>query len=86
MRAIGPLTPICDRNSSLAGPTGTLPGDVRKPKTLFHPAGLRSEPHMSLPSATGSMSSATATAAPPLDPPELSRWSKALRVVPNTSL
>ena len=68
------------------GPFGTLPGDVRKPKILFHPAGLRSEPHMSLPSANGSMCSATATAAPPLDPPDVSRWSKALRVAPNTSL
>ena len=56
-------------NSSLAGPTATLPGEVRKPKTLFQAAGLRSEPPMSLPSATGSMSSASATAAPPLDPP-----------------
>ena len=61
-------------NSSAAGPTATLPGEVRKPKTLFQAAGLRSEPPMSLPSATGSMSSASATAAPPLDPPDVSRW------------
>ena len=44
--------------------------------------GVRSEPIMSEPSATGSMESATATAAPPLLPPAERVVSQALRVVP----
>ncbi len=39
------------------------------PNTLLKAAGLRNEPIMSLPSATGSMRRARATAAPPLLPP-----------------
>jgi hypothetical protein len=49
-------------------------------------AGVRSEPIMSEPSATGSMRSATATAAPPLLPPADSAGSNALPVRPYTSL
>ena len=41
------------------------------PITLLKAAGLRSDPIMSLPSATGSMPRASATAAPPLLPPAL---------------
>ena len=48
---------------------GTRPWLGRMPKTLFHAAGLRRLPIKSEPSATGSRPSASATAAPPLDPP-----------------
>ena len=51
------------------GAAGTRPREGRKPTMLLKAAGLRSEPPMSLPSATGSMPSASATAAPPLLPP-----------------
>jgi hypothetical protein len=53
---------------------------------LLNAAGLRSDPMKSLPSATGTMPSASATAAPPLLPPADSAGSHALRVRPNTSL
>ena len=47
---------------------------------------MRRLPIESLPSATGSMRVASATAAPPLLPPAERVGSKALRVAPNTSL
>ena len=50
-------------------PPGRGPALGLKPKTLFHAAGLRRLPIESLPSATGSIRSAIATAAPPLLPP-----------------
>ena len=60
-------------NNSGVGPEGTRPSDGRKPNTLFQPAGLRSEPPKSLPSATGSKRNASAAAAPPLLPPAVRR-------------
>ena len=48
---------------------GTTRIDGRKPITLFHAAGLRSDPPVSLPSAVATIRHASATAAPPLDPP-----------------
>ena len=55
---------------ALPGPTrGTTRIDGRNPITLFHAAGLRSEPPVSLPSAVATIRQASATAAPPLDPP-----------------
>ena len=49
-------------------------------------AGLRSEPPMSLPSAIGSMPHASATAAPPLLPPQVLVRSYGFSVDPNTGL
>ena len=86
MRAIGPLVLSCATNTSSAGQPGTRPWLGRNPNTLFQPAGLRRLPMKSLPSATGSMRVANATAAPPLLPPADLLVSKALSVVPNTSL
>ena len=60
----------CD-HAVAAGHTGTRPGDGRRPTTLQKLAGLRSEPPMSLPSAIGSIPVASATAAPPLLPPQV---------------
>ena len=56
------------------------------PNTWFHAAGLRSEPMKSEPSATGSSRCASATAAPPLEPPALTAASHALQVAPNSVL
>ena len=56
-------------NRSALSSKGTRPWDGRKPTMLLNAAGLRSEPIMSLPSATGTICSASAAAAPPLLPP-----------------
>ena len=65
---------------------GTRPGDGLKPTTLQKLAGLRSEPPRSVPSASGSMPHASATAAPPLLPPHVFVRSYGLRVAPNSAL
>src|SRR5206468_3868650 len=80
VRPIGPSVLSCWKKTSSAGTAGTRPREGRKPSTLLNAAGLRSEPPMSLPSATGSMCSASATAAPPLLPPAHFDASQALRV------
>src|SRR5580704_3192371 len=48
---------------------GTRPTEGRNPTTLQNAAGLRSEPPVSDPSAAGVIPQASATAAPPDDPP-----------------
>src|ERR1700722_7562682 len=50
---------------------GTRPIEGRKPTTLQNAAGLRSEPPVSEPLATGTSPQAKATAAPPEDPPHV---------------
>ena len=85
VRAIGPTTG--SGNQALkAGQFGTRPGVLRKPTTLQKLAGLRSEPPRSEPSASGTMPQASATAAPPLEPPQVRDTSHGLRVAPNTGL
>ena len=69
MRPIGPSVPSWVTQTSCAGHNGTRPRLGRRANTLFQPAGLRRLPMKSLPSATGSMRVASATAAPPLLPP-----------------
>src|SRR5258705_10347460 len=49
---------------------GTRPIEGRKPTTLQNAAGLRSEPPASEPLATGTSPQASATAAPPREPPQ----------------
>src|SRR5262245_53970658 len=83
VRAIGPST-VNGHQPSSEGHVGTRPGDGRKPTTLQKLAGLRSEPPRSLPSAIGTMPDANATAAPPLDPPQVFAGSYGLSVRPNT--
>src|SRR5437870_5596851 len=65
---------------------GTRPIDGRKPTMLQNAAGLRSEPPVSDPLATGTSPHASATAAPPEDPPQVFVRSKGLRVAPKTVL
>src|SRR6516165_6356247 len=50
---------------------GTRPAEGRKPTTLQNAAGLRREPPVSEPLATGDRPHASATAAPPDDPPQV---------------
>ncbi|MCX5738174.1 MAG: hypothetical protein NTZ61_06705 [Proteobacteria bacterium] len=85
MRAIGPDTERFS-NGSDDGAFGTTPGEGRKPTTLLKFAGLRSEPPMSPPSASGSRLAASAAPAPPLEPPALFSRFHGLRVVPYTVL
>ena len=85
MRAIGPCT-LSDDHAASRGHAGTRPGAVRRPTTLQKAAGLRSEPPVSLPSAMGTMPHASATAAPPLLPPQVFVTSYGFSVRPKTSL
>src|SRR5690349_18561113 len=53
-----------------------------KPTMLFSPAGTRPEPAVSVPSASGTMPAATATAEPELEPPGITAGSNGLRGTP----
>jgi hypothetical protein len=61
---------------------GTRPEVGRSAATPLATAGTRSDPPRSLPSASGAMPVATATASPPLDPPGVRVGSQGLRVAP----
>src|SRR5437764_15375621 len=65
---------------------GTRRGEGRKPTTLQNAAGLRSDPPVSDPVATGTSPQANATAAPPEDPPHVLVRSYGLCVAPKTLL
>src|SRR5205823_13800798 len=84
-RPSGPRTEIGVQPSGRRS-TGTTPGDGRKPTTPQIAAGIRSEPPVSEPVHTGSMSQASATAEPPEEPPALSRGSNGFPVAPQTTL
>ena len=85
MRAIGPPTAVVSHRLSV-GHDGTRPRDGRSPTTPQNDAGLRSEPPMSEPSASGTIPDASAQAAPPDEPPAERVGSTGLRVVPKTRL
>src|SRR5688572_17253985 len=70
VRAIGPLTENPRRGKGL-GDDGTSPTVGRNPTTLLKLPGFLSEPPRSLPSAMGNIPVASATPAPPLEPPAL---------------
>ena len=59
---------------------------MRKPTTPQNAAGMRSEPPVSEPWASGPMPVASATAAPPLEPPQVRAGFQGFRVGPNTAL
>src|SRR5213594_3704757 len=65
---------------------GTSPGEVLKPTTPQNAAGVLSEPPRSEPWASGPIPVASATAAPPLEPPQVRAGFHGLRVAPNTAL
>ena len=85
LRPIGPSTEI-GVQPSWRPSMGTRPGEGRKPTTPQIAAGIRSEPPVSEPVHSGSMSNARATADPPDDPPALSVGLKGLPVAPQTGL
>src|SRR5204863_679815 len=81
----GPAT-LIESQARSVGYTGTRPGVVRKPTTPQKAAGVRSDPPRSVPCASGPIPVASATAAPPLEPPHVSAGFHGLRVAPNTAL
>ena len=83
MRASGPPVAVVSHRLSV-GHDGTRPSDGRRPTTPQNDAGLRSEPPMSEPSASGTIPAASAQAAPPDDPPAERVGSTGLSVVPKT--
>ena len=85
MRAIGPPTDVVS-HWLWSGHSGTRPSDGRSPTTPQNDAGLRSEPPMSEPSASGTIPARSAHAAPPLEPPAERVGSTGLSVVPKTVL
>src|SRR5262245_18737400 len=85
LRPIGPSTEMTDQPSGRAS-LATSPGDGRRPTTPHSAAGMRSEPPVSEPVQTGSMSTASAAAEPPDDPPAFSAGSNGLPVAPQTLL
>ena len=85
VRAMGPTT-LRGLQALSEGTFGTLPADGRKPTTEQKAAGLRRDPPKSLPSAMGTRPQASATAAPPLLPPQVLLKSQGFRVAPKTGL
>src|SRR5512135_1585665 len=65
---------------------GIRPGVVRNPTTPQKAAGIRRDPPRSLPVANGPSPQARATAAPPLEPPQVCVNFQGLRVAPKTAL
>jgi hypothetical protein len=63
---------------------GTTPADCLKPTTPLQAAGMRVEPPASVPMPMGQTPAASATAAPPEEPPLVRFASQALRVRPNS--
>jgi hypothetical protein len=67
-------------------PRVTRPGDGRSPTTEQYVPGRRSDPPWSVPCASHTSPVASATAPPPVEPPQVSDVFHGLCVRPNTSL
>ncbi|GBH10803.1 hypothetical protein KPSA1_04228 [Pseudomonas syringae pv. actinidiae] len=65
---------------------GTRPGEGRRPTMPHSAAGMRSEPPVSEPLHSGTMSTASAAAEPPEEPPAFSSGLNGLPVAPHTTL
>src|SRR5579863_10674339 len=78
---------MCRRNAPpLPGQLGTRPKLALKPKTPQNEAGIRSDPPPSVPNPIGPSPTATAAAAPPLEPPGVRSVFHGFRVMPKTRL
>ena len=84
-RAIGPSRNRSQK-ASPTGPRATRPGLGRMPVTEQKLAGVRRLPPRSDPCASQTMPVASATAAPPEDPPQVRSVFHGFRVRPNTGL
>src|SRR3990172_8563849 len=85
VRAIGPETPQGSQATGV-GQTGTGRGGVGKPTTPQKAAGTLREPPRSEPWASGPMPVASATAPPPVEPPQVSAGFHGFFVGPKTAL
>ena len=85
LRAIGPSTGSGDQPSWRFS-LGTSPGVGRKPTIPLKAAGLRREPPVSEPVASGTMLVASTTPEPPDEPAALFEGSNGLPVAPYTAL
>ena len=84
-RASGPWWEI-ESNRPGSTSIGIRPSAGLSPTTPLHAAGMRTEPPMSLPSASGTQPDATAAALPPEEPPGVRSRACGLRVVPHSGL
>ena len=82
MRAMGLMLEKL-ANTSGAISCGTTPADCLKPTTPLAAAGMRVEPPASVPTPMAQRPAASATPAPPDDPPDVRSAAQALRVRPN---
>ena len=85
VRASGPK---CEIESKTVGRTsiGMRPRLGFRPTTPQNAAGMRTEPPMSVPSASGTQPAATAAPAPPEEPPGVRSGFHGLRVMPQSGL
>src|SRR5947209_3015327 len=84
VRAMGPV--CLSVPNGFVGHTGILPNVGLRPTQPQKLAGIRVEPPPSVPSARVVIPSTTATALPPLDPPEVRLSFHGLRVIPVSGL
>jgi hypothetical protein len=68
-------TESSDQDSGNTPRSGTRSGDGRIPATPHSAAGMRTEPPVSVPTASGTNPAATAAAEPALEPPAIRRGS-----------
>src|SRR5436190_13032587 len=85
VRAIGPSCEICSQ-AMLRLLLAIKPGEGRKPTTPQKAAGLRTDPPVSEPVASGTMPVASATADPPEEPAADRSGSNGLPVAPCSAL
>jgi hypothetical protein len=83
-RVMGPTCATVPKGD--IGQAGTRPNEGLMPKIPVKLAGIRIEPPPSVPTASGPMPLATATAAPPEDPPGVLPVFQGLRVMPVSGL
>ena len=83
VRAIGLMLETL-ANTSGDMSCGTTPADCFNPTTPLQAAGMRVDPPASVPTPIGQTPAASATAAPPEEPPLVRSADQALRVRPNS--
>ena len=86
VRVITPRVVTSGQSTGCGPPSGTRPSDGLKPGRPQAEAGIRIDPPPSEAVASGTMPEATATAAPPDEPPATRSTSYGLRVDPKTRL
>ena len=85
MRAIGPTVSKLGASGNTPS-ADTSPQDGLKPTTPQHAAGSRTEPALSVPSATSQSPAASAAALPPLEPPGIRPGASGFTTAPKCGL